>query len=81
MASIAQIKNLRKCKNKYRHRWIDEGLRDSGFASYSYICKYCAQRKIKASAYAASYYDRSGKLIGNIAPECVERHPKSTDGS
>ena len=25
MASLAQIRNLHKCKNKYRHKWVDEG--------------------------------------------------------
>ena len=62
--------NLRKCRNKSRHKWQDEGKLKDGFPSYTYVCKICGKRKIKQSSYSASYYDNEGKFISSTAPEC-----------
>ena len=70
MASLAQIRNLRKCKNQFRHKWIDKGKRDTGCENYDFVCKKCKKGKIKSSTYSSSYYDENGEYIGNTAPEC-----------
>lgn len=80
MASWNQLKNLRKCNNKFKHKWIDEGKRDTGIPNYGYECKYCGKYKIKSSTYAASYYDKDKKYLGNTAPECVDRNLINPNG-
>ena len=73
MASWKQIQNLHKCKNKFRHKWIDEGKEKDGYNNYCYTCKKCGKKKIKQSAYSASYYDEKSNYIGSLAPECVAK--------
>ena len=62
-----------KSRNKFRHKWIDEGRAKDGYDNYCYDCKHCGRKKIKQSAYSASYYEKDGKPLGDTAPECVKR--------
>lgn len=60
----------KRSKNKFRHKWIDDGKKD-GVELYTYTCDKCRQKRIKSDFVSYSYYDESGKYIGNRAPECV----------
>lgn len=71
MASRAQLRNLQKCKNKFRHKWIDNGGKKRPV--YCYTCAICGQNKIKSSTYHSTYYDNNMNYIGSLAPECKER--------
>lgn len=61
---------MNKSKNKYRHKWIDDGKAAGSGETYIYTCKHCRQKKVKLDFVSANYYDENGKLIGGIAPEC-----------
>jgi len=71
MASWKQLQNLRKCKNQFRHNWIDDGIAEGKGETYCYTCKKCRKKKIKASTYSSVYYGENGNYIGRTAPECV----------
>ena len=71
MATWKQIQNLHKCKNEYRHRWIDKGRERDGHDTYDYYCKFCAARRIKESSYHMSYQVNGGEWT-HLAPDCVE---------
>ena len=73
MASWKQIQNLNKCRNQFRHKWIDEGKAKDGYNNYCYTCAKCGKKKIKQSTYSASYYDENGKYTGGTASECVAK--------
>lgn len=69
MASLAQIENLHKCKNKTRHKWVDDG-KEKGIDTYCYTCNKCGATKIMGSMYSASY-TKDG-VITSTAPDCIE---------
>lgn len=72
MATFAQIRNLHKCRNQYRHRWIDKGREKNGIDNYDYYCKFgCGTRRIKASAYDYEYWVAGEKEPRRLAPDCV----------
>jgi len=71
MATWNQLQNLKKCKNKYRHKRQDIGKEETGYETFEYYCKKCGKKKIKVDAYSAKYYDEEGNFLSRRAPECV----------
>jgi len=70
MATWAQLQNLKKCRNVFRHKWVDKGKRDNGSPTYDYECKVCGRRKIKCDTYHSIYYEVDGTPLGGLAPDC-----------
>lgn len=62
---------MNRSKNKNRHKWVDEGGKESPI--YSYTCSKCGLKKLKCSSFHHSYYDNNMVWLSNKAPECVEQ--------
>lgn len=61
---------MKKSKNKFRHKWIDDGGKKT--PKYIYQCQYCGNRKIKQDSFSCIYYDSNWIFVSNKAMECVE---------
>lgn len=70
MAFKNLIPPVKRCKNKFRHDWIDDG-KSQGIELYKYTCPRCGQKRIKNDSFSMSYYDKDLNFIGTRAPECV----------
>ena len=64
------IPPAKRCKNKFRHHWIDDG-KSQGIELYVYTCKKCKKRRIKNDSFSMSYYDEQNNYLGSLAPDCV----------
>jgi hypothetical protein len=61
-----------KSKNKYRHKWVDDG-KAKGVEIYYYTCSKCGKKKTKVDSFSAVYYEYEGAEPSKFAPDCVEQ--------
>lgn len=53
---------MKRSSNKYRHRWMDEGVAEGKGENHIYTCVNCGRQRIKSDFLSYVYSNGEGKM-------------------